>query len=70
MDTLAKIVLVFLLCTFMIFFACAAVFMPFSLVAEKRCLEAGYPHTSFTYDFDVYCSTLQGDVSIKLEKQP
>ena len=45
------------------------VVMPFSMHAHKKCLEAGYPHTTFTYDFDIYCSTLQGDVSIKLEKQ-
>ena len=66
MEIFEKIVLIIIILGTL----CICIFLPFSLIAEKRCLEAGYPHTSFTYDFDIYCSTLQGDVSIKLEKQP
>ena len=43
---------------------------PAMLVADKRCLEAGYPNSHVTYTFDVYCERLDGQVTntIKLVK--
>lgn len=45
------------------------VWLPVSLVAEKTCLEAGYPKASVTYDLSVYCSNLDGNVTVKVDKQ-
>jgi len=65
MDKVMISIIVFF-AVLVVVFGCVA--MPYSLYAEKQCLEAGYPNTNVTYDFDIYCTTLQGDVSIKLEK--
>lgn len=39
------------------------------VVAEKTCLEAGYPKASVTYDYSVYCSNLDGNITVKVDKQ-
>ncbi len=65
MEKVMISIIVFFLLIFLFMMLVAA---PYSMYAEKQCLEAGYPNTNITYDFDIYCSTLDGDVSIKLEK--
>lgn len=37
-------------------------------VGHKACLEAGYAQTEVTWDLDVYCLTLDGDVTVKIEE--
>lgn len=37
-------------------------------IAEKKCLDLGYPKTSVTYDYTAYCLTIDGVVRAKVEK--
>lgn len=35
-------------------------------IAERQCLEAGYPVAHNTYAFETYCTTLDGTKTVKL----
>ena len=37
-------------------------------IAERQCLEAGYPVAHNTYAFETYCTTLDGTSTVKLTK--
>lgn len=46
------------------------IFVTFAnLYAERKCLQSGFPKHHVTYALEVYCSTLDGDVTVRLEKQ-
>lgn len=44
------------------------VYLPVLVHAEKRCLQAGYPETRITYDFERFCMNLEGTVTIRVDK--
>jgi len=35
---------------------------------KKQCLEAGYPKSAITWDFDGYCMNLEGTVVVRIDK--
>jgi hypothetical protein len=44
------------------------VVFPVSLYAEAKCLRSGYPKAHVTVGLEVYCSTLDGAVTVKVDK--
>jgi hypothetical protein len=42
------------------------VWTPTMLMAERKCLAAGYPKTSVTVALEAYCSTLDGSVTVSV----
>ncbi len=44
------------------------VYLPVSLYAEAKCLEAGYPKARVSVGLERYCTTLDGAVTVKVEK--
>lgn len=44
------------------------VMMPVILYADMKCAEAGYPKSKVTINLQRYCMTLDGEVTIKMEK--
>lgn len=45
------------------------VHVPTQLYTEAECLEKGYPKFHVTYKLERYCSTLDGVVTVKVERQ-
>jgi len=45
------------------------IMFPVTLHADRKCLEAGYPKSSVTYNFDIYCMNLDGSVTVRVDKQ-
>ena len=45
------------------------VIMPVKMYAEAECLRAGYPVFHVTIGLERYCSTLDGAVTVKVQKQ-
>jgi hypothetical protein len=44
------------------------VLAPLELYAKSKCLEAGYPKTAVTWNWQVYCINLDGSVQVKVTK--
>ncbi len=44
------------------------VYIPALSFAERECLSKGYPKAYLTYNFERYCSTLDGAVTVKVER--
>jgi hypothetical protein len=40
----------------------------YTLVAEAKCLEAGYPRSAVTWNLRQYCMNLEGSVTVKVEE--
>ena len=56
--------------TFLVsFLAASAVYIPAALIAEKECLEQGFPMASVAYNLDTYCINFDGDSTFLVEKQ-
>lgn len=51
-----------------LFFGAALLYMPVSLKADAACAKLGYPASKVTYDFEVYCMTIDGAVQTKIVK--
>lgn len=45
------------------------VFVPAELKTQAECLAKGYPVAHVTYNLERYCSTLDGAVTVKVERQ-
>lgn len=43
------------------------VFMPVGVYAEAECLEHGYPKAIVTYKLDIYCTNLEGSVTVGVD---
>lgn len=43
------------------------VVMPVGVYAEAECLEHGYPKAIVTYKLDVYCTNLEGSVTVGVD---
>ncbi len=43
------------------------VWLPISAVNQADCLRAGYPESRVTFNFERYCLTLDGAVTVKVE---
>ncbi len=46
----------------------AFVYLPAGIIAEKRCLEEGYPKYAVTYDLTSYCMNLEGTITVKVQE--
>jgi len=44
------------------------VVMPVVMYAEAKCLSSGYPKAHVTIGLETYCSTLDGAVTVKVDK--
>ena len=44
------------------------VIMPVTMYAEAKCLRSGFPSAHVTVGLERYCSTLDGSVTVKVEK--
>lgn len=42
--------------------------LPFLLNVEAKCLERGYPKSSVTWNFKTYCMTLDGAVTVRVDR--
>ena len=42
--------------------------IPVAALADKKCIEAGYPKSRVTWDFEAYCITLEGAVTVPVVK--
>lgn len=40
-----------------------------SAIADRTCLEKGFPKYIVTYNLDTYCLNLDGSVTVKVERQ-
>ena len=45
------------------------VYIPVALYADAECLKAGYPKARVSIGLDRYCTTLDGAVTVKVQKQ-
>jgi len=43
-------------------------YIPTSLYADSKCLEAGYPRAAVSYKFKAYCMNMDGAVTVKVEE--
>ena len=46
-----------------------AIGVGYSLRADAICLDKGYPRSQITWNFNTYCSTLDGAITVKVQKQ-
>lgn len=44
------------------------VMLPLNALAEEKCLEAGYPKATVTWNYKRYCMNLEGTVTVKIEQ--
>ena len=44
-------------------------YVPVSLYTEARCLKSGYPESRVSIGLERYCMTLDGVVTVKVDKQ-
>lgn len=65
LDIVMPVFIVFALALFVI----ACVMAVFSTRADAICLAKGFPNSHVTWRLDTYCSTLDGAVTVKVEKQ-
>lgn len=42
--------------------------VPMALYADAKCLRNGYPKSQVTIGLEMYCTTLDGAVTVKVEK--
>lgn len=65
---IGKIVIMFIGCfiAFSVYFA--FIWTPVSVYAEAKCLEKGYPESRVTIGLSVYCMTLDGAVTVNVDK--
>lgn len=47
----------------------AFVYLPVELSAQAACLAKGFPRAQVTWNFDRYCTTLDGAVTVRVEPQ-
>ena len=45
------------------------IILPVSLYADAECLKKGYPKAHVTFRLERYCSTLDGAVTVEVDKQ-
>lgn len=49
--------------------ALIVVYLPAIAVAEADCLAKGYPKAQITWNLKSYCTTLDGAVTVRVERQ-
>jgi hypothetical protein len=54
---------------FLVFILWTFTMIPVLMYAEKKCLDQGYPVTHVAYDYSIYCSTLDGAVTVRVDRQ-
>lgn len=60
------IVLYVVICIFALY--TLFVVVPVAAVAERDCLRAGYPKSQVTYNLERYCTTLDGAVTVRVDR--
>jgi hypothetical protein len=48
---------------------CMLIWLPVNLYAEAKCLEQGYPESRVSVGLEQYCMTLDGSVTVRVDKQ-
>ena len=43
--------------------------LPVMLELERQCLAAGYPKYSLTWNWEKYCLTLDGNTTVRVDRQ-
>ncbi len=51
---------------FLLYITCAD--LPVSVYADAECLRRGYPVSQVTIGLQTYCSTLDGSITVRVEK--
>ena len=68
MNILEKLVLTIIALIFSGCFILLFVWVPAQMINEVKCLESGYPETRTTWKLDGYCLTLDGSVTVTVDK--
>ena len=72
METIEKVVIGFaiaLVTPMVLLFVWATVSLPLMMETDRRCLAAGYPKSSVTWNWETYCLNLDGSVTVRVDRQ-
>ena len=69
-DVVDILMRVFIGLAFLFAFYVFLVLAPVSAYADAKCLEAGYPKSSVTWNLDSYCLGLDGATKTEVRKLP
>lgn len=65
-DTIA-VIIISILCV--LFFYFIVIMLPFAMIKEDMCYSNGYAKSHVTFNFNHYCSNLDGSITVKMVKQ-